>query len=87
MTRSGVGKRILIDIKDLDKFIEINKFTLDLMGQRSYHKRRTARERGDIEVAFTGGAIANFYGSQTTRTGGGFQNQLGRGAKITPSVS
>ena len=37
-----IGKRILFDIKDLDKFIEINKFTLDLMGQRSYHKKGTA---------------------------------------------
>ena len=37
-----IGKRILFDIKDLDRFIEVNKYTLDLVRQKSYHKLGTA---------------------------------------------
>ena len=38
-----IGRRVLFDVKDLDKFIEINKFSinkfsLDLIRQKSYHK-------------------------------------------------
>ena len=37
-----IGKRVLFDVKDLDKFIEMNKYTLDLVRQKSYHKKGTA---------------------------------------------
>jgi excisionase family DNA binding protein len=37
-----IGKRILFDIKDLDRFIEMNKYTLDLVRRKSYHELGTA---------------------------------------------
>ena len=37
-----IGRRVIFDVKDLDKFIEVNKFTLDLFRQKSYHKKGAA---------------------------------------------
>jgi hypothetical protein len=37
-----IGKGILFDVKDLDRFIEMNKYTLDLVRQKSYDKQGTA---------------------------------------------
>lgn len=43
-----IGRKVLFDMKDLESFIDRNKFTLDMIRKKSYHdpKRGTAWERG-----------------------------------------
>ena len=64
-----IGRRVIFNVKHLDKFIEVNKFTLDLVAtETNTIKRELPAERGDIWVVFTGGAIPNLSGSGIIRT-------------------